>query len=668
MNRRRFVITLLALLALLLATSGATGQGPDSEGEAHPRGDVSIAGTVRSRISYQGRLLEDDAPVTGSRNMVFRLYSDGTCATQVGSNIVKNGVQVTGGLFSVELGVTHSDFNGQGLWLEVEVDGTAMGCQEILPVPYALSLRPGAKIDDTASTINFNRYQLVPFPTITTHKYGIEAEVDGSYSYAYGLWGSATATDGTAYGVFGMTGNSDPPAAGVYGEGGHYGVSGKGDAFGVNGEGLLAGVRGYNDSGHGVIGIAADTSGQHYGVWGSSSSSTEDSSGVFGKSTATSGQTYGVRGESDSTTAGSAGVSGKATAASGQTYGVSGRSDSPTGAGVYGFASSQGVLGESDSSSGIGVRGKNSSTDSDSDGIGVQGSSYYGIGVLGLGGNGVGVRGEGLDVGVYADSTSGTGVYAESDSGVGVHAISNSDTALWAQTSGGVAGVDARNTGGGHGVYAESAGPGGGGAAVYAQANGADGIALWGNSNSTDATLVVVNDGTGDLIRGFGSGWNFGFRVENDGRTTVPVLAITGGSDLSEQFDVTAAGGEVAPGLVACIDAKHPGKLLVCTNAYDRTVAGVVSGAGGIEPGMVMGQQGSPADGAYPVALTGRVYVWADASTGPIQAGDLLTTSDTAGHVMRVSDYEQAQGAIIGKAMSSLDEGQGLILVLVSLQ
>jgi hypothetical protein len=35
---------------------------------------------------------------------------------------------------------------------------------------------------------------------------------------------------------------------------------------------------------------------------------------------------------------------------------------------------------------------------------------------------------------------------------------------------------------------------------------------------------------------------------------------------------------------------------------------------------------------------------------------------------MKVTDYERAKGAIIGKAMSSLEEGRGLILVLVSLQ
>jgi hypothetical protein len=35
---------------------------------------------------------------------------------------------------------------------------------------------------------------------------------------------------------------------------------------------------------------------------------------------------------------------------------------------------------------------------------------------------------------------------------------------------------------------------------------------------------------------------------------------------------------------------------------------------------------------------------------------------------MKVVDHAAAQGAIIGKAMTSLKEGTGLVLVLVSLQ
>jgi hypothetical protein len=152
------------------------------------------------------------------------------------------------------------------------------------------------------------------------------------------------------------------------------------------------------------------------------------------------------------------------------------------------------------------------------------------------------------------------------------------------------------------------------------------------------------------------------------GTVKVGVLQIMGGADISEQFDVKSDESQVEPGMVVCIDPGDAGKLVVSESAYDHKVAGIVSGAGGIATGMMMGQQDTVADGAYPVALTGRVYVWADASGGPIEPGDLLTTSDVPGHAMKVSDYDKAHGATLGKAMTSLDAGRGLVLVLVSLQ
>lgn len=158
--------------------------------------------------------------------------------------------------------------------------------------------------------------------------------------------------------------------------------------------------------------------------------------------------------------------------------------------------------------------------------------------------------------------------------------------------------------------------------------------------------------------------------VGGDGRVITQELEITGGSDLSENFDVTGRFGiEVpTPGMVVSIDPENPGRLAPSGTAYDRMVAGVVSGAGGIQTGLLMGQKGSEADGAHPVALTGRVYVWVDASYGAITPGDLLTSSDTVGHAMKVEDYGRAQGAILGKAMTALPEGQGLVLMLVTLQ
>ena len=68
------------------------------------------------------------------------------------------------------------------------------------------------------------------------------------------------------------------------------------------------------------------------------------------------------------------------------------------------------------------------------------------------------------------------------------------------------------------------------------------------------------------------------------------------------------------------------------------------------------------------VALSGRVYVKADAGFGTIRPGDLMTTSTTPGHAMKVKSREDCQGAILGKAMSKLEDGKGLLLVLVTLQ
>jgi hypothetical protein len=97
-------------------------------------------------------------------------------------------------------------------------------------------------------------------------------------------------------------------------------------------------------------------------------------------------------------------------------------------------------------------------------------------------------------------------------------------------------------------------------------------------------------------------------------------------------------------------------------------MTGVVSTGAALDPGMVMGLEGSPADGAYPVALSRRACVWADPSDVWVQPGDPLANSDTRGHVMVESGYAQARRAIIGKAPSLLEGGQGLILVLVSQQ
>ncbi|MFA7444076.1 MAG: hypothetical protein WCZ65_12050, partial [Lysobacteraceae bacterium] len=155
-----------------------------------------------------------------------------------------------------------------------------------------------------------------------------------------------------------------------------------------------------------------------------------------------------------------------------------------------------------------------------------------------------------------------------------------------------------------------------------------------------------------------------------NGTMRTNVLRITGGSDLAERFDIADLGAiEPQPGMVVSIDPASPGRLTLSQSAYDRSVAGIISGGNGVNTGMLMGQEGSIADGRHPVALTGRVYALADTSMGAITPGDLLTTSDRPGHARRVDDPARAQGAILGKAMTALAQGEdGMVLVLVSLQ
>jgi hypothetical protein len=215
--------------------------------------------------------------------------------------------------------------------------------------------------------------------------------------------------------------------------------------------------------------------------------------------------------------------------------------------------------------------------------------------------------------------------------------------------------------------------------------NTIDGVAGYFRNSSPEGTLSVYNFGSGPglIVRATGesdvlSAWTRPagassstrqFWVDGSGVTNVRTLKIHGGADLSEQFAVRSENGASAePGTVVSIDPDRLGGLMVSDRAYDSRVAGIVAGAGGVQPGLVLRQEGvAEADGQVPVALSGRVYVKADSSGGQIEAGDLLTTSSRAGFAMRVDDKDRADGAILGKAMGRVDAQTGMVLVLVNL-
>jgi hypothetical protein len=156
---------------------------------------------------------------------------------------------------------------------------------------------------------------------------------------------------------------------------------------------------------------------------------------------------------------------------------------------------------------------------------------------------------------------------------------------------------------------------------------------------------------------------------QETGETTIHLDATQGDirllrADCAEDFDVPGV-EEIEPGTVMVIN--HGGGLKASEQAYDRRVAGVISGAEGYRPGIILDQQESQAD-RMPMALIGKVYCKVDARYSPIEVGDLLTTSPTRGHAMKAADPLKAFGAVIGKALGSLDAGRGLVPILVALQ
>jgi hypothetical protein len=216
----------------------------------------------------------------------------------------------------------------------------------------------------------------------------------------------------------------------------------------------------------------------------------------------------------------------------------------------------------------------------------------------------------------------------------------NCDAVLAESSSSAHAAVAAHNSNGGYGVWAQSDNktPGNvGGVGLYAR--GATYAAVFDGYPNAPA-LVIVN---GTL------------------HATQDVVL---GSDCAEDFDISRPDG-VEPGTVMVLGEN--GAVELSQNAYDKKVAGVISGAGDYKPGLILGR-GNSSQRQMPLALLGKVYCKADAQYGAIEVGDLLTTSPSPGHAMRAADPLKAFGAVIGKALRPLHSGQGLVPILIALQ
>jgi hypothetical protein len=214
-------------------------------------------------------------------------------------------------------------------------------------------------------------------------------------------------------------------------------------------------------------------------------------------------------------------------------------------------------------------------------------------------------------------------------------------------------------------IYLRPTGYGDGASLIMKDNDGTETIKLHANQNTSNgAEILLYSDAGVKTIE-----IDAEYTDATTGRIITGELQITAGSDLAEYFDlIEEESSEVRPGMIVSIDPASSGKLILCKEAYDQKIAGVISGANGVNPGMLMGHEKTIADGDFPVAIAGRVYVHASTINGKIQPGDLLTSSDIPGTAMKVTDYEKARGAVLGKAMTKLSSSDGFVLMLISLQ
>ena len=256
------------------------------------------------------------------------------------------------------------------------------------------------------------------------------------------------------------------------------------------------------------------------------------------------------------------------------------------------------------------------------------------VGVWGIGKGNTIVAG--YQAGVYGEGQKGTGTFGVD--AAGVIGASGGGYGVQGITTTGISGVTGQNNTSGNIGYL-------GGAAAAVQGN------------------AVSSSSFGGYFANSAGG---GVALKADGLAQVKTLQILG-ADLAESFPV--AGQEpVEPGTVLALGDGQDGELKVADEAYSRRVAGVVSGANGLNAGVVLKGDSFEGAGQAAVALSGRVWVKCDASKAPIRVGDLLTTAERPGHAMVATDRDRGLGAILGKAMSTLETGTGMVLVLVSLQ
>ncbi len=195
-----------------------------------------------------------------------------------------------------------------------------------------------------------------------------------------------------------------------------------------------------------------------------------------------------------------------------------------------------------------------------------------------------------------------------------------------------------------------------------------------GQTTTCNTAIVVATTATGTkhavvsgTVRGMtGSGsvvlrWAQGTVDATNATTVVAGSSLQAyrisGADLGELY--MSKSGSLEPGTIVSLDPTLLAGVQPSSQAYDNQVIGVIS----TKPGLVIGDADQMNEGtAVIVALSGRIPVKVYDESGPIKAGDYLTSSTTPGHAMKAT----RPGVIIGQALEDYNpEGNGTVLMFI---
>ena len=266
--------------------------------------------------------------------------------------------------------------------------------------------------------------------------------------------------------------------------------------------------------------------------------------------------------------------------------------------------------------------------------------------------------------------TSGCGLSPSGGAGGGIIVIfANTITVSGAIYTGGAAGGN--DAGNGGSTWLDGGGGGGAGGSLK----------LYGSSLTLGTNLVTSYGGAGGInANGWGGNGGAGsvgrvaiYYVSSASGTTSPAAysqtytpasssgaygtfylgaTNTTSQDLAEWYD--SSDPTLAPGMLVALDSS--GKLVKASQA-DSSLLGVIS----TNPGVTLGTNDTGGNqNQQKVALAGKVPTLVTTTNGPIAPGDLITVDpNNPGQGIKLT----TSGWYVGKALQSLDQGQGTIEV-----